>query len=60
MFRKLEAKYLSEFRPNLLIFTQALGKSVCDLKLQLNFLVWKNVAHYIVWKISFNIKWFCS
>ena len=33
MLHTLEAKYLSDFRPNLLVFTQLLAKSVCDLKL---------------------------
>ena len=42
MLYTLEAKYLSEFRPNLLVFTQILAESVCDL--------------YIVWKIYFNLK----
>ena len=33
-FRTLEAKYLSEFRRNLLVFiTQLLAKSVCNVKL---------------------------
>ena len=32
----LDAKYLSEFRANLLVFTQIPAKLVCDLKLQLN------------------------
>ena len=41
-----EAKYLSEFRPNFLVFTQWLAKSLCDLKLQLIFLVWE--MSYIV------------
>ena len=41
MLQTSEAKYLREFRPNLLVFTQLLGKLVCDLKSQLIFSVWK-------------------
>ena len=49
MLHILEAKYLCEFRPNLLVFTQLIAEPVCDLKLWLIFLAW-NVSYVILFE----------
>ena len=41
MLQTFDAKYLNEFKPNFMLLTVFLKKSVCDLKLQFNNLVGK-------------------
>ena len=49
LFHTLEAKYLSKFRPNLLVFTQLLAQLLCDLNMQLIFLV-RKISYIILFE----------
>ena len=49
LFHTLEAKYLTKFRPNFLVFTQLLAKSFCDLNMSLIFLV-RKISYIILFE----------
>ena len=55
MFHTSGAKPLSEFRPKLLVLTQLLETSVCDL-LAVNFFNLKNVVRCTVLKIPSTLN----